>query len=122
MPLNWKNPPVDTPLVALVLKVRGAMTTLDRILRYTEPSGITANWNPGASLAAGASVGIDVSVPEAQLGDLVAVAFSVPFTDDKVRAYGHVKTAGVVRAVIFNGGAGAQALGPGTLAVNVWRA
>jgi hypothetical protein len=122
MPLNWKNPPITTKLPDLILQLRKAMPLLDRILGYTEPLGTTVDWNPGATLAAGAAVGVDVSVPDASLGDLVAVAFSVPFTDDKVRAYGSVKSSGVVRAVIFNSGAGSQALGAGVLAVNVWRA
>lgn len=118
---SWKKLPITTELPVLVAHLNGTMGFLQRLLRYTEPLGTTAAWNPGASLAAGASVAVDVAVSDAQLGHLVAVGFSVPFSDDKCRAYGFVKAAGVVRAVIFNQGAGAVSLGPGTLAVNVWR-
>lgn len=122
MAWTWKKLPVATSLEALVIRLNATMGALERIMAYTSPGGVTADWNPGASIAAGASVGVDVSVPDAQLGDLVVVAFSVAFSDDKCRTYGQVKSAGVVRAVIFNQGAGVVALGPGRLAVNVWRA
>ena len=122
MAFTWRKLPVDLELPRLVVRLNSAMDTLQRLLGYTEPRGLTVDWNPGATLASSGAIGVDVSVPDAQLGDIVAVAFSVPFTEDRAYITGHVKSAGVVRAVIVNHGGSPLPLGAGQLAVNVWRA
>ena len=81
-------------------------------------SGMTASatWDP-ASIADGNEVAVEVTVPDAKLGDFVLASFSLDVADLMLTAA--VTAANTVTAVLANNTGGSVNLGSGTLRVKV---
>jgi len=81
-------------------------------------SGMTASatWDP-ASIADGNEVAVEVTVPDAKLGDFVLASFSLDVADLMLSAA--VTAANTVTAVLANNTGGTVNLGSGTLRVKV---
>lgn len=81
-------------------------------------SGMTASatWDP-ASIADGNEVAVEVTVPDAKLGDFALASFSLDVADLMLTAA--VTAADTVTAVLANNTGGAVNLGSGTLRVKV---
>ena len=81
-------------------------------------SGMTASatWDP-ASILDGDEVAVNVTVPDAKLGDFALASFSLDVADLTLTA--DVTAANTVTAVLANSTGGAVNLGSGTLRVKV---
>jgi hypothetical protein len=76
----------------------------------------SATWDP-ASILDGDEVAVNVTVPDAKLGDFALASFSLDVADLTLTA--DVTAANTVTAVLANSTGGAVNLGSGTLRVKV---